>query len=234
MCGVFGFIGRQGIGPCLDTLQAIAAVTERRGKHAFGFAWIDKRGLHSFRSAGRITDHLALLELARNASMLIGHCRYATQGEPQDNINNHPHPCDGGWIVHNGIVRNYTDLLINHQLHVSSACDSEAIALLAEQAQGTRVQRLRTAVNLTTPGPLVVLGLWARPAKLVVVKRGNPLQISETETGTYIASLSDGMPIGCATLKDNRIFSFGAANGKVYPLATNQNHHVPSHRGAGE
>ena len=80
-------------GPDLKLLRRLATVTEQRGPHAFGFAWVDGRGrLRSYRQTGRITDHLGLLAAARDARLLIGHTRWATQGDPADNLNNHPTP----------------------------------------------------------------------------------------------------------------------------------------------
>jgi glutamine phosphoribosylpyrophosphate amidotransferase len=76
MCGVFGFVSRDGGAVNLKTLARVAEATERRGPHAFGFAWIDRRGrLKCCRQTGRITDHLGLLTLAADARMLVGHCR---------------------------------------------------------------------------------------------------------------------------------------------------------------
>ena len=105
MCGVFGFVSRNQGRVDLQVLRRVAQATERRGPHAFGFAWIDRRGrLKCYKQTGRVGDHLGLLGMAADARMLIGHCRFATQGSPADNINNHPHPADGGWLVHNGQV----------------------------------------------------------------------------------------------------------------------------------
>src|SRR5947208_1937574 len=83
MCGVFGFMSREGGRVNLQALARVAEVTQRRGPHAFGFAWIDRRGrLKCYKQTGRITDHLGLLAMAADARMLIGHCRWATQGNP--------------------------------------------------------------------------------------------------------------------------------------------------------
>lgn len=219
MCGVFGFVGKNGKGrPNLERLMRLALATEQRGPHAFGFAWIDGQGrLRAFRSSGRISDHLGLLKMAEDARYLIGHCRWATQGDPRENINNHPHPADGGWIVHNGVIGSYERLLEERDLMPVSECDSEVLGLLVEDLPGTLEERCAGAVREVEAGPLVMMGLWSRPAKLVIVRRGNPLRMGTTPVGTYFASLSEGMPKGSRDVVDDRLMSFG--EGQVYEQA---------------
>ena len=58
MCGVFGFVSFDGKGPSLKRLEAIARVTMSRGKHAFGFAWLDGAGrLRTHRSPERAAEN---------------------------------------------------------------------------------------------------------------------------------------------------------------------------------
>ena len=218
MCGIFGFIGTQ---PTLDTLKAIATATEARGRHAFGFAWISPDGrVHSYRQAGPITDHLALLAMARNATMLVGHCRYATDGDPASNINNHPHPCDGGWLVHNGVVANCQAILDDFDLHPQSQCDSEAIALLIERMEGDHVERCVRAVDLCRPDNLTIAALWPRPARLVMVRRDYPLHWAQRKEGFYFASLPDRLPrarkVDNHTATEFRLRKGGRAQATVY------------------
>src|SRR5262249_29288752 len=138
----------------------------------------------------------------------------ATQGDPADNINNHPHPTDGGWIVHNGQVRNYRQLVDAFDLAPVSACDSEVLGLLIEQGAGSVFDRCRDAVDLVEDRedegtlfawqqPLVLLGLWPRPDRLVAIRRGNPLHRAEAAEGYYLASLPDGLPGTVRALPDN-------------------------------
>jgi glucosamine--fructose-6-phosphate aminotransferase (isomerizing) len=195
MCSIFGFVARADGRPKASVLRKIVGANLRRGPHAFGFAWLDVDGrLHAFRQAGKITDHVGLLtSVARDATMLIGHLRYATHGDPAENINNHPHPCDGGWIVHNGVISNDRELIRSNDLMMSSECDSEVLALLMELGNGSLITRTGAAVAQTR-GNLATLGLWSRPGTIVVARRGNPLHVSTTDAGLYIATLAEGMP----------------------------------------
>ena len=73
MCGIFGFITRDGDGPSISRLRRIAAVTERRGAHAFGLAWLDASNqIRTFKRPGAATDCLGDLSQCRGASVVLG------------------------------------------------------------------------------------------------------------------------------------------------------------------
>jgi glucosamine 6-phosphate synthetase-like amidotransferase/phosphosugar isomerase protein len=213
MCGVFGFVATGQGRLNLDRLKRIAKVTESRGHDAFGFAWIDARGrLRCFKQMGRITDALGLLSMMGDARMLIGHCRWATHGDQRRNINNHPHPADGGWIVHNGTLPDYRDVIEERGLAPVTECDSEVLGLLIEQLDGTLAQRCSAAVRIASPRydserPLVMLGLW-KPGRLVMIRRGNPLHFSQVREGTYLASLPDDLPGSPRSVKNGSLQRF--------------------------
>jgi glucosamine--fructose-6-phosphate aminotransferase (isomerizing) len=219
MCGCFGFVAKKGREASMPMLRKIARVTERRGRHAFGFSWIDRNGrLRMFKQSGKISDSLGLLSIARDARMLIGHCRYATQGDPANNLNNHPHPVDGGWFVHNGMLPDYQDLIRRQDLYPNTDCDSEVLGLLMEDADGSLADRMREAINATRYSPLVMLGLWGRPRRLLAARRGNPLSIGEHETGHYFASLPDGLPGDVEEVEDGTVLEFTRETIERYPL----------------
>lgn len=203
MCGVFGYVANSGQKVDMMRLIELATVTEARGPHAFGLAWITPDGrIHAFKKAGRITDHLGVLTLAADAVAIIGHCRYATAGDPHENINNHPHPSDGGWIVHNGTLEDYEATINKRGLHPSSDCDSELLALLIEESEKeTMAARCVDAARAAGSRPLVLLGLW-KPGELVAVRRGNPLHLGSDKTGVYLASLPDGLPKNAQRVPD--------------------------------
>jgi hypothetical protein len=56
--------------------------------------------------------------------------------------------------------------------------------------------------------PLVLLGLWPRPDRLVAVRRGNPLHSGQSEHGLYLASLADGLPGDVRALEDRTAYLF--------------------------
>jgi glucosamine 6-phosphate synthetase-like amidotransferase/phosphosugar isomerase protein len=195
MCGIFGYLAKtEDDRPDLRRLRRIAEATESRGRHAFGLAWVDRRGrLHSYKRPGAATDDLGDLDACKNARAIIGHCRFATHGSWFENSNNHPHPIGSGWIVHNGVIFNYATVVREHNLPIRTDCDSEVLGLLAAKAVGPVEVRAALAIRETV-GPLAFLALWTDPIRLVMARRGNPLCVGETETGAYFGSLPAYLP----------------------------------------
>jgi len=94
------------------SLRRIAAEAETRGRHAFGLAWLSRHGtIHTFNRPGPATANLGDLDTCRGARIVVGHCRWATHGDPNDNGNNHLHRAGRGWYVHNSVILNHRSLL---------------------------------------------------------------------------------------------------------------------------
>jgi len=194
MCGIFGYITTRGEGPQIARLRRIALVTQSRGEDAFGLAWLEADGrIHTFKQPGPARDWLDELERCRNAVAVIGHCRWATHGSHLDNRNNHPHPAGSGHLVHNGVVYNYRELGRQFRLNFKTQCDSEVLGLLMARYPGSLVQRSAWTANQAR-GDLAILGLWRKPARLLVVRRGKPLHAAQGRDGWYFASLPEGLP----------------------------------------
>jgi len=197
----------------MDLLKAIASDTASRGKHAFGYAWIDPYGaLRHYKQRGNIREHLGLLEMLAHARMIVGHCRYATHGDPRENINNHPFICDGGFVVHNGVIYNAEELVRDQDLWPISECDSEVLVLLYEAMgrHGGIAKRMGRSIDMLSAGPLAAMGLWntRRGNRLAVARRGHPLHRGDIESGVYFASLEAALPGKVVSMADNRVSVF--------------------------
>lgn len=215
MCGIFGFISRQDHGPDIARLRRIAQVTQSRGMHAFGLAWLNRNGqIQSLKYSGPAQDHLDELDRCRDAIIVIGHCRYATHGSPADSRNNHPHPAGRGWLVHNGVVHNHLALIHRYHLQPQTECDSEVLGLLMARCPGTINQRAVWTANQAA-GDLAILGLWTNPARLLIVRRGRPLCFGQGRHGYYIASLPEGLPGRAQAVPDRVSYVLGYQDGEL-------------------
>jgi glucosamine--fructose-6-phosphate aminotransferase (isomerizing) len=208
MCGVFGFVSTNGGKFSMASLRRIAFANQRRGRDAWGMAWIGNDGiLKMHRSTGAIGDSLSELAMASDAKVLIGHTRYATQGCPLDNNNNHPHQADDGYIVHNGMIPHYRRIVREYGLAMTTDCDSEVLARLIEQSTAeNRLKQCIDATNIVQEYPLVMLGIWP-DGTLSAIRDGNPLWTGTTNSGMYLSSL-DELP--------GTVVEFPNGKGKMY------------------
>lgn len=215
MCGIFGYITTVGDGPSVERLRKIAIVTQSRGMHAFGLAWLNRDGsVGQWKAEGPAENHLGQLDAVADARIVIGHCRYATHGSPANPNNNHPHPAGGGVIVHNGIVFNHEQLVVQYGLQPRSECDSEVIGLMmANASRGTILRRAAYATSRLS-GDLAILGLWRKPGRLLVARRGRPLMFGQSKQGYYFASLAEGLP-GPRPVADRLVYMFQNIDGRL-------------------
>jgi glucosamine--fructose-6-phosphate aminotransferase (isomerizing) len=209
MCGLFGFVSKNGERPDLSVLEEVAEVTMTRGPHAWGMAWVDKSGeLRTFKQSGRVVDAMGLLAMAEDAELLIGHCRYATHGDPEDNDNNHPHDGGAAKVVHNGVIHHYRALVNRHSLRMQTRCDSEVIGLMLKKFRGAPINRMTKACREAMGVfPFASMALW--PDRLIATTaNGQPLHIGETSEAIWLASLADGLPGSVSRFPQGEVLEF--------------------------
>lgn len=220
MCGIFGAL-RMGDGRLTTgTLKAIARTAEKRGKHAFGLAWIDGNNrLHHFKSPGKVSEALILIDRLKDQDVkaVVGHTRHATHGSVEDSMNNHPHHSDGGLYVHNGQIPNWEELIKAHALLPLTECDSEVLGLMLQSMSGSLLRRWVRSINrCDLTRPLNVAGLWNRPNRAIIARRGNPLWWSRGRTGNlYFCSLKAGLPGKPEEVPDSTAYYFDLNSGKT-------------------
>ena len=196
MCGIVGYIGDK---PVADILIDGLHQLEYRGYDSAGIAVKCEDKIKIYKAEGKLENLSCVLTTHKseyqNATMGIGHIRWATHGAPTV-INAHPHTCNCGnlVIVHNGIIENFKELRV--QLEKKGAkfrtqTDTEVVAhLIAYKYEETK--DLTKAVQAATKE---IDGAYAlcimhndEKDKMVATKRNAPLLVGIGEGEFYVAS----------------------------------------------
>ncbi|MFA8435947.1 MAG: glutamine--fructose-6-phosphate transaminase (isomerizing) [Marinifilaceae bacterium] len=198
MCGIVGYIGGKEAYPILiNGLKRL----EYRGYDSAGVA-LSNGDSRVFKCKGKVQDledHVKGHDIS--GSMGIGHTRWATHGEPNDE-NAHPHQSMNGKfvIIHNGIIENYALLrekLINRGYSFSSETDTEVLANLIEyiymKGQVTADIAVRLALTKVVGAYGLVVICKDEPDQLIAARKGSPLVVGVGNGEYFLAS--DATPI---------------------------------------
>src|SRR5690606_34503937 len=110
MCGIVGYLGTRKAYPII--IKGLKRL-EYRGYDSAGPAHLDTNRFILNKTKGKVADWESLATTAQNSNATIGmgHTRWATHGVPND-VNSHPHFSNSGdlVIIHNGIIEYYESL----------------------------------------------------------------------------------------------------------------------------
>ncbi|THD52750.1 glutamine--fructose-6-phosphate transaminase (isomerizing) [Phenylobacterium sp.] len=203
MCGIIGIVGRSSVQERLiDSLKRL----EYRGYDSAGVAGVVDGHVQRRRAAGKIKaleDVLAADPL--NATVGIGHTRWATHGGPSTK-NAHPHTQGRVTLVHNGIIENYAELremLKADGRTFESETDTEVIAGLidSELASGKDpVAALKAALDQLSGAYAIGVLIDGEDELVMGARKGSPLVVGYGEGEMFIGS--DALAVGPFT---NRI-----------------------------
>ncbi len=216
MCGIVGYVGDRS---AEEILLAGLARLEYRGYDSAGISLMADGQIEAVRAVGNL-EHLReavrarsggdgpVATLAREATIGIGHTRWATHGRVNEE-NAHPHfdTSDNVHVVVNGIVENYLELreaLVADGAVFTSETDAEVIAhLVASHLDGDLAAAVRAAfarleghfafVAMSTEAPGLLVGARMECPLIVGVGEGEnflasavPAFLSETRQVQYV------------------------------------------------
>lgn len=113
-----------------DFVDSLLIGIEPRGTHATGLCAMPFGGTGTVLTKN---DKRALQfveerhPLPANTRIVLGHTRFATQGRPQENVNNHPVVYGTCFAVHNGHIWNDDEVFAKYDMTRLGEVDSEAI-----------------------------------------------------------------------------------------------------------
>jgi glutamine---fructose-6-phosphate transaminase (isomerizing) len=193
MCGIVGYLGPSAAAPIL--LSELKCL-EYRGYDSAGVAVMGNGRLCIVKAAGKLSNLERLLkDKAPQATVGIGHTRWASHGEPNDE-NAHPHTdCTGTIaVVHNGIIENFEPLrneLIVRGHKFSSDTDTEILAHLIEEefkAHADMVKALRAVIAKIEGAYAIGVINQHVPGKLYAVNGHYSLAVGLKDDASYLAS----------------------------------------------
>lgn len=223
MCGIVGFIGTKPAAPLL--LEGLSKL-EYRGYDSAGIAYVEGSHVKVQKAKGRLSE---LQEMVHNgvnidATVGIGHTRWATHGKPSD-INSHPHRSMDGKIavVHNGIIENFAALRQELQaagVEFLSETDTEVVAHLVRQYyNGDLLDAVYKAVARLEGSYALGILCADHPDELIAVRNASPLIVGLSDIGNFIASdipaiLSHTRRI--LTLEDHEVIRLTRENVEIF------------------
>jgi glutamine---fructose-6-phosphate transaminase (isomerizing) len=198
MCGIVAYVGHRQAAPII--IKGLRRL-EYRGYDSAGIALLNGT-LNVYKKKGKVSDLEDFLGDKRlDATIGIGHTRWATHGEPCDR-NAHPHLSDNKKyaIIHNGIIENYASLkaeLVKKGHKFESDTDTEVFIHFIEDIETNEKCSLEEAVRLALTK---VVGAYAiviiskeNPRQLIAARKGSPLVIGLGDGEFFLAS--DATPI---------------------------------------
>lgn len=196
MCGIVGYVGSKSV---VDILVDGLEQLEYRGYDSSGIAIMNENKIKVYKAIGKLNNLRTELSTHKNeftnATMGIGHIRWATHGAPTV-LNAHPHTCTCGnlVLVHNGIIENYKELremLTKEGCVFRSQTDTEVAAHLVARMYA-KTKDLAEAVRLASKQ---IEGAYALCVMhhdyrntLVLTKRNAPLLVGIGEGEFFAAS----------------------------------------------
>ena len=190
MCAIFGWLDYKSIinSKVLNKLtQALANAAEERGTDAAGISYVCDKKVVVYKRPR--PAHKIKFIVPKGVSAVMGHTRFATQGDKKHNQNNHPFKGRANVsfaLAHNGVLYNDTQLRKSYGLpDTNIETDSYIAVQLIENYKYLTIRNLKLmAEDVYGTYNFTILDEFNN---LYFVKGSNPLQILHFEAlGLYV------------------------------------------------
>lgn len=202
MCGIVGYLGKKNTKEILlDGLKEL----EYRGYDSAGIAVLEDDDFNCFKALGKLVNLEEKTQnfTTKNFSVGIGHTRWATHGKPTE-LNAHPHLGEYSYVVHNGIIENYTQLkksLIADGVTFLSQTDTEVIVHLFEKNLAKiqdEFKAFQATIKQLEGAYAILLVTKSKNDTIFFAKNGSPMLVGLGDEDEKFFASSDTPLIGYA------------------------------------
>lgn len=133
MCGLFGLSGKFSDKQKQELLTQLSYSSTIRGEDATGFAFWEKKEVSILKKAVSAQEFKLPTEM--DSSLVLGHTRFATCGDPDSDEQAHPFisHCGDFVLAHNGVAyEDYENIKEAYKLNCLTPVDSEGILRFLE------------------------------------------------------------------------------------------------------
>lgn len=194
MCGQVGVVlgtkrrRREEIDYITWTFTRLLELSEERGPHATGMAWVNKAGEHRlFKRPIPASEFVrdkafgeVLGDVDNSVTVLMGHTRFVTRGGAEVNENNHPLRTGDCLITHNGTVLNADYLFQRFGFERNAEVDSEILGRIADASivdGRIDVKAFRDGLALCRGQMSAVIVAKTDPGTVIIAKGNKPLEL---------------------------------------------------------
>ncbi|HNY28679.1 MAG TPA: hypothetical protein PKH31_14995, partial [Candidatus Sumerlaeota bacterium] len=168
----------------------LLVLSEHRGPHASGTAWLDASGAYCLYKAPQPASRFVTgqeyeewqASIPATTTLLMGHTRWPTQGSHLDNRNNHPLSDGAGedaiLLTHNGNIPQVERCFRHFGLVRRWGVDSEILLRLARRhARPEGIDAVGLLGDMgRCPGDIAAVVAWAAsPEMVLLIRRERPL-----------------------------------------------------------
>ncbi|MDO5564554.1 MAG: glutamine--fructose-6-phosphate transaminase (isomerizing) [Eubacteriales bacterium] len=195
MCGIIGY---SGILDAKDVLLDGLTSLEYRGYDSCGICIFDENNkFHIIKNIGKVESLRPLVNkefpptLSSHSGM--GHTRWATHGGVSSE-NAHPHKAGKVFLIHNGIIENYSELKSQYKLDnkLQSETDTEIVAYVLDYLYNKQnfdpLKSIRELTQLIVGTYSFLICFEDKPGSIYAVRKVSPLVCATSLSGSFLAS----------------------------------------------
>lgn len=177
--------------PAKDVILNGLERLEYRGYDSAGMALLGDGEITLHKRTGKVAELRTLCANDNSPYTCgIGHTRWATHGGVTD-VNAHPHLAGNVVLIHNGIIENYRQLIVEYGLadKLVSETDSEVVAqLLNIFYDGDPIAAIKKTIKLLSGAFALCIMFKDIPGKIFAIRNVSPMIAASCEQGSIIAS----------------------------------------------